>query len=108
MKLKEAVIKQILYFITGYMFSKIIASNNPIGSCPIGTDSIIITDTFLIDVAYFPFIGGVPFDGKLIVDGGIILWSSNVKLTLGTNAGFYFTTVATYTLVARIAWAVMA
>jgi gliding motility-associated-like protein len=66
--------------------SKIIASNNPIGSCPIGTDTIIIKDTLLIDIAYAPVIGGVPFDGKFIVDGGTIVWSSNVAFTLGENA----------------------
>ncbi len=73
---------------TTYTFnSKIIASNDPIGKlCPMGTDIIIIKDTFLIDVPYYPFINGIPFDGKLVVDGGVLVWSSNVRFTLGINA----------------------
>lgn len=66
--------------------TKIIASNNPFGSCPIGTDTILIRDTFVVDINYEPIIGGLPFDGKLIVDGGVVFWSSNVSLKLGTNA----------------------
>ena len=66
--------------------TKIIASNNPFGSCPVGTDSIIIKDTLVLDVNYEPIMNGVPFEGKLIVDGGVLFWSSNVKFTLGTNA----------------------
>jgi large repetitive protein len=73
---------------TTYTFnSKIIASNDPIGMlCPMGTDKIVIKDTFLIDVPYYPFINGIPFDGKLVLDGGVLVWSSNVKFTLGINA----------------------
>ena len=66
--------------------SKILASANPFGSCPIGTDTILIRDTFVVDISYEPLIGGVPFDGKFIIDGGVILWSSSAKFTLGSNA----------------------
>jgi len=70
-----------------YTFNnEIIASDNPFGICPPGTDTVIIRDTFLIDVTYFPFIIGVPFDGVLLVDGGVLYWNSNVRLTLGANA----------------------
>jgi hypothetical protein len=70
-----------------YTFNnKIIASNGPFGICPPGTDTIIIRDTFLIDVSYYPFINGVPFDGVLLVDGGVLYWTSNVKFNLGANA----------------------
>ncbi|MDO8368789.1 MAG: HYR domain-containing protein, partial [Saprospiraceae bacterium] len=66
--------------------NKILASNNPFGSCPIPTNTIIIRDTFVIDVCYEPIIGGLPFDGKFIVDGGVLLWTSNCFLKLGSNA----------------------
>ena len=66
--------------------SKILASNNPFGSCPIGTDTIIIKDTFDINVNYEPLLGGLPFDGILRIEGGVLFWSSNVFLKLGTNA----------------------
>lgn len=66
--------------------ASIIASDDPFASCPIGTDTIIIQDTFGIDVNYEPLIGGVPFDGILLVDGGVLFWSSSVKLMLGNNA----------------------
>lgn len=68
--------------------SKILASNNPFASCPIGTDTIIIMDTLEMDIDYEPMPGngGIPFEGVLLVDGGVIYWSSPVKLKLGTNA----------------------
>lgn len=66
--------------------SRILASTNPFGSCPIGTDTIIIRDTFVIDIPYEPIIGGVPFDGIFMVDGGVMLWSSSAAFTLGSNA----------------------
>lgn len=62
------------------------ASNDPFGSCPIGTDTILVNDTMEMDVNYEPFIGGLPFEGKLIVDNGVLFWSSNVRLSLGANA----------------------
>lgn len=68
--------------------SKILASNDPFGACPIGTDTIIIRDTFEIDVDYEPMPGnsGLPFEGILRVEGGVLLWTSPVKLKLGSNA----------------------
>jgi hypothetical protein len=66
--------------------TKIIASDNPFSVCPIGTDTIIIRDTFEIDVTYAPLLGGVPYDRILLVDGGLLYWSSNVALKLGENA----------------------
>jgi gliding motility-associated-like protein len=66
--------------------SFVLASNNPFGSCPAGTDTIIIRDSFVVDVNYEPIIGGVPFEGLLIIDGGVINWSSNVYLKLGYAA----------------------
>jgi len=70
--------------------TKIFASNNPFGTCPIGTDTIIIRDTLVLDVAYAPLIGGVPFDGVFLVDGGVLFWSSNVDFKLGSNARMLF------------------
>jgi len=62
------------------------ASNNPFGSCPVGTDTIIIRDSFVVDVNYEPIIGGVPFEGLLLIDGGVVQWTSNVFLKLGPAA----------------------
>ncbi len=62
------------------------ASDNPFGSCPPGVDTIIIRDSFAIDKDYEPIIGGVPFEGVLIVDGGVISWTSNAYLKLGYPA----------------------
>lgn len=62
------------------------ASDNPFGSCPVGTNTIIIKDSFAVDVNYEPIIGGIPFQGTLIVDGGVISWTSNVWLKLGPAA----------------------
>lgn len=64
----------------------ILASNNPFGSCPAGTDTIIIRDSFVVDVNYEPIIGGVPFEGLLLIDGGVVQWTSNVFLKLGPAA----------------------
>jgi len=64
-------------------YTKIFASDDPFGSCPINTDMIIIRDTLVLDVSYAPLFGGVPFDGTLLVDGGILHWSNNVSLKLG-------------------------
>ncbi|MCK6693996.1 MAG: HYR domain-containing protein, partial [Thermoanaerobaculia bacterium] len=64
----------------------ILASTNPFGTCPPGTDTIIIRDSFALDVNYEPIIGGVPFEGWLVVDGGVISWTSNVYLKLGYAA----------------------
>jgi gliding motility-associated-like protein len=59
------------------------ASDNPFGSCPVGTDTIIIRDSFLVNVNYEPVIGFVPFQGLLLVDGGVIQWTANAHLKLG-------------------------
>ncbi|TNE69874.1 MAG: HYR domain-containing protein [Bacteroidetes bacterium] len=65
----------------------IIASDDPFGlHCPPGTDTIIIRDTLKIDINYEPIIGGVPFEGILLVDGGVIFWTSNVWFKLGYAA----------------------
>ncbi|MBL7797795.1 MAG: SprB repeat-containing protein, partial [Saprospiraceae bacterium] len=64
----------------------ILASNNPFGTCPAGTDTIIIRDSFVVDVNYEPIIGGVPFEGLLLIDGGVVQWTSNVFLKLGPAA----------------------
>jgi len=66
--------------------TKILASNNPFASCPIGTTTIIIKDTLVIDVCYEPIFGGLPFEGRLIVDGGVLYWSTNCFLKLGSSA----------------------
>ena len=68
--------------------NKIIASQNPFSSCPIGTDTIIIRDTFVINQNYEPIPGngGLPFEGKFIVDGGVLLWSNPANFTLGASA----------------------
>ena len=68
--------------------SKIFASNSPFASCPINTDTIIIRDTLVMDVNYQPYLNGAgsPYDRILLIDGGVIYWSSNVKLILGDNA----------------------
>jgi len=67
---------------------KILASNDPFGSCPVGTDSIIIRDTLVIDVSYEPLPGnsGLSFDGVILVDGGVLYWSANAVFRLGPNA----------------------
>lgn len=64
----------------------VIASNNPFGSCPPGTDTIIILDTFIMDVNYEPLFGGLPYDGFLILDGGLLLFTANGSLRLGSLA----------------------
>lgn len=64
----------------------VIASNNPFGSCPPGTDTIIILDTFIMDVTYEPLFNGVPYDGFLILDGGLMLFTANGSLRLGSLA----------------------
>ncbi|MBL7806381.1 MAG: HYR domain-containing protein, partial [Saprospiraceae bacterium] len=64
----------------------IIASNNPFAACPPGTDTIIILDTFVMDVNYEPLFNGVPYDGLLILDGGVLHFSSNASLRLGSLA----------------------
>lgn len=64
----------------------VIASNNPFAACPPGTDTIIILDTFVMDVNYEPLFNGVPFDGFLILDGGVMHFSSNASLRLGSLA----------------------
>ncbi|MBK9336229.1 MAG: HYR domain-containing protein [Lewinellaceae bacterium] len=64
----------------------ILASSNPFGSCPAGVDTIIIRDSFLVDINYEPIIGGVPFEGLLLVDGGVIQWTANAYLRLGPAA----------------------
>ncbi|MBK6932233.1 MAG: hypothetical protein IPH12_15770, partial [Saprospirales bacterium] len=70
-----------------YIFNNdILASNNPFSLVPAGTDTIIIRDSFSIDINYEPIIGGVPFEGLLIVDGGVMHWSSNVYFKLGYAA----------------------
>ncbi|MEQ1744423.1 MAG: HYR domain-containing protein [Saprospiraceae bacterium] len=66
--------------------SLILASTKPFNNCHVGTDTIIIRDSFVIDVFYEPIIGGVPFEGLLLVDGGVLQWASNVALKLGANA----------------------
>ena len=66
--------------------NKILASTNPFAVCPLGTDTIIIRDTFDINVNYEPILFGLPYEGKLIVDGGVLYWSSNVFLKLGVSA----------------------
>ena len=71
---------------TCVLSGNIIASNNPFGTCPIGTDTIIITDSFSIDVNYEPQIGNVPFEGLLVIDGGVLSFLANVRFTLGSNA----------------------
>lgn len=66
---------------------KIIASNDPIGAfCPPGTDTIVIKDTFVLDVTYYPFVNGLPFNGLLLVEGGVLYWSNNVRFVLGEDA----------------------
>ncbi|MCS6929271.1 MAG: HYR domain-containing protein [Saprospiraceae bacterium] len=62
------------------------ASDNPFASCPPGTDTIIIRDSFLVNVNYEPLIGFVPFEGLLLVDGGTIQWTANAYLKLGDRA----------------------
>ena len=70
-----------------YVFnSKILSSTFPFNICPMGTDTIVIRDTFEINTNYEPILFGLPFDGTLLVDGGVLYWSSNVFLKLGTNA----------------------
>jgi len=66
--------------------TKILASNNPFASCPIGTDTIIIKDTLVLDVCYEPILGGLPFEGRLIVDGGVLHWTTSCFLKLGADA----------------------
>jgi large repetitive protein len=66
--------------------SYILASNNPFGACPVGTDTIIIRDSFLVDINYEPIIGGVPFEGLFLVDGGVIQWTANAFFKLGPAA----------------------
>jgi large repetitive protein len=66
--------------------TKILASNNPFGSCPVGVDTIIIRDSLMIDINFDVLFGGVPFSGMLLVDGGKIVWSSNSYLKLGEMA----------------------
>lgn len=66
--------------------SLIRASQIPFNSCPVGTDTIIIRDTFVMDINYEPIIAGLPFEGVLRIDGGVIFWSSNSSLKLGSNA----------------------
>jgi len=62
------------------------ASDNPFASCPPGTDTIIIRDSFLVNVNYEPIIGSIPFQGLLLVDGGTIQWTANAFLKLGYSA----------------------
>ncbi len=62
------------------------ASDDPFGTCPPGTDTIIIRDSFLVNVNYEPIIGFIPFQGVLLVDGGTIQWTANAFLKLGANA----------------------
>lgn len=62
------------------------ASDNPFGSCPAGTDTIIIRDSFLVNVNYEPIIGFVPFEGLLLIDGGTVQWTANAYLKLGYAA----------------------
>jgi len=62
------------------------ASDNPFASCPPGTDTIVIRDSFLVNVNYEPIIGATPFQGLLLVDGGIIQWTANAFLKLGYSA----------------------
>ncbi|MBL7828727.1 MAG: SprB repeat-containing protein, partial [Saprospiraceae bacterium] len=69
--------------------SKIIASNNPFGGLPAGTDTIVIRDTFEINTNYEPILNGNPFEGILLVEGGVLYWSSNVYLKLGSNARIF-------------------
>lgn len=64
----------------------VIASNNPFAACPPGTDTIVILDTFIMDVNYEPLFNGVPFDGFLILDGGVLHFTSNCSLRLGSLA----------------------
>ncbi len=66
--------------------TKIYASDNPFGACPIGTDTIRIRDTLVMDVGYTPLLFGLPFEGVLLVDGGVLHWSNNVQFSLGDNA----------------------
>ncbi len=62
------------------------ASDNPFASCPPGTDTIVIRDSFLVNVNYEPIIGATPFQGLLLVDGGTIQWTANAFLKLGYSA----------------------
>ena len=62
------------------------ASDNPFASCLPGTDTIIIRDSFAVDINYEPIIGGVPFEGIFLIDGGVISWTSNVWFKLGYAA----------------------
>lgn len=63
------------------------ASENPFGTLPGGTDTIIVRDTFEIDINYYPILSnGVPFDGKLVLDGGVLYYSGNWRFTLGPNS----------------------
>ncbi len=62
------------------------ASENPFSNCPLGTDTIIIRDTFELNVNYEPLLFGFAFDGIMVVNGGVVLWSANVFLRLGANA----------------------
>lgn len=64
----------------------IIASTNPFGTCPIGTDTIVILDSFSVDIDYEPQIGNAPFEGLLVINGGVLSFLANVQLTLGSNA----------------------
>jgi len=67
---------------------KIQASDHPFESCPVGTDTIIIMDTLMIDVSYEPMPGnsGLPFEGVILVDGGVLYFSNSAIFRLGANA----------------------
>ncbi|MFN0213525.1 MAG: HYR domain-containing protein [Saprospiraceae bacterium] len=57
---------------------KIISSQDPFKNCPTNTRIILIKDTLEIngDFKVDPGGSGNPFDGLLIVDGGVLLWST--------------------------------
>ena len=80
------VLSSNLQAITCIFNNKINTSDNPFASCLMGTDTIIIKDTLVLDVDYEPIINGLPFDRILIVDSGVLFWTSNVRFSLGTNA----------------------
>ncbi|MBC7774260.1 MAG: HYR domain-containing protein [Phycisphaerae bacterium] len=66
---------------------KITASQNPFAGCPSNVGTIIIKDTFLVNMKNFtvdPGNAGTPFNGNLIVDGGVIIWSgTETNLIMG-------------------------
>lgn len=69
------------------VFNSVIrASDKPFDFCPVGTDTIIIRDSFSIDQSYEPILGGVPFQGLFIVDGGVVAWNGNTNFKLGFAA----------------------